>query len=180
MVKTNKTKLQELVGVPEKYKRKEALFRYARSLGVDPHKSINLDAEYCEEKLVLAIYDAEKIYLRNKKRDVTITLGGIGILLVMGLVLNFLPKIMRNAYNEESETQEKTAKNVYQGYDKNGKPMFDENKEPVLYGLMEGEYQQYYDDGSLKYEYSYKQGNLIRKKTYAPNGKLIEDKFYNP
>ena len=81
------------------------------------------------------------------------------------------PKIATSIYNSDSRINPPPAKTM-RAYDAEGKPIV-ENGQTVLFEYMDGVYQEFDDNGNLKYEYLYKKGELLRKTQFDDRGKII-------
>jgi hypothetical protein len=170
-------KLDELLSIVDRQQRKVALIKYAESLGINYAKMQNKSGGYNEEKLAILIFDAQR--RRKKLRLVNYRFYIVNLLIatLTFTLIVFLPKLFRHVFQEENEDLRPSKPPVVQGFDKEGKPLV-ENGQPVLFKMMDGEYQEFDDAGRLKYEFFYDQGTLLQKKEFGPNGEVVAVKDY--
>jgi len=171
-------KLDEILSVPDRFRRASALLHFARSLGVDLGKAKETDGHYNEEKLAVLIYDGLTSKKKVKKSNINFLAWGALVAVGLFLLLGTLPRVLVRLYEAEKDADRRDGRQ-YQGYDVQGNPVMEGGGQPVTYKMMEGVYEDYYDNGRVKYEYEYKDGRLIRKKKYDRNtGRVLFEESY--
>ena len=170
-------KLDVILNIIDKRKRQKALVNQVVSLGANPEEAKTRTGEYNEEKLVLLIYDAQKV----RKSWRVLTLNFTGIWIVIGIVffgfLGNLPKILTKIY-ENDRLMGKESEKLIQAYDKDGKVITQgSDKEPVTYELMEGIYETRDEKGRVIYQYLYDKGDLVRTRKYDKKGNVVFEKI---
>ena len=163
--------LDALLAIADLNKRQSALVQYAKALGLNPRLAAGENGELNEEKLIIMIYDALQEQRTERKKDVNFVGIGIFYLVVMIAIMAVLPRIIK-MFGETKEAELNVESQSYVGVDSKGKPV-EEGKEAAYYKLMDGLYEEYYDDGTLHYEYKYVNGKLVRQKEFNPQGELI-------
>ena len=176
------SKLDELLSISDKEQRLSAMAQYARSLGVNIFEAEDRSGKLIEEKLTLLIYDAQQIHKKARVQNRYFASIGLAFLAIMLVIVSFMPRILNYVYLDSEGSREQKQK-VYQGFDEKGKPVTEnqaQNTQPTLFKLMDGIYEEYYDNGTVKAESHYKNGALILKKEFDETGKLISVQEFNP
>ena len=168
-------KLEELLSIADLKERQSALLNYARFLGIEASQAQDFNGEFEEETLVMAIYDSLKSQKKKSALDKYILLGGACFLISILLLILKLPQILKSAYQGDNKVQ--TGK-LFRGFDEGGKPVVDQKAQPVLFELMDGIYDEYDPKGYIKYQYQYKQGELLMKKEFNPKGEVTKEENY--
>ena len=172
------TKLSELLEIVDRWERQRALVDYAQVLGVNYNQAKNHLGELSEEKLVLMIYDAQARKRTYYSRDLKVLVIVFSVGVVMMFLITLLPRLITGMVEDEKLKQE-ASQPTMQGYDEKGKILRDDNDEPVKFKMMDGEYEEYSDEGWLKYEYVYDRGKMIKRKEYDRSGTLISEKPFD-
>jgi len=170
-------RLNTLLNIPDPRQRIEALIAYARSLGIDPIQAQNSRCQYSEEKLALLIFDATHNIQLDKKRDFYFASGAF-IVAIMFVTLMFLMPRFSRIVTDDSMSVKPPPPKTFKAYDSRGQAVREE-QQPVLFELMEGTYQQLDEEGRLKYEMDYVEGELVRRREYSPDGELIGERTYS-
>ncbi len=168
--------LDQLLNIPDPRQRIEALLQQARTLGINPIQAQNSRGKYSEEKLVLLIFDATHNIRRNQRKNVHFASGVFVVAIVILSLMLLLPRMAQFILSDDLSVQPDPPK-TYKAYDEKGRPVTQE-QQPVLFELMEGTYQQFDDNGRLKYEMDYVAGELVRKREFAPDGSLLKERTY--
>lgn len=170
--------LDNLLIITDPRERELALLDYARVSGVDPLQAKNSLGRYNEEQLVLLIYDALQSKKEKRKKNfiflcsgLLVGLGGITLILVF-------PRWLNIAY-QESRPEIQSTSNVMRAYDRSGKPLMEEGQ-PVLYEPMQGSYIEYDEHGRPKFEYFYKNGQLVARKDFDTKGRVLHETKFLP
>lgn len=175
------SKLDELLSIPNKEQRLSALTEHARSLGINVFEAEDRSGRLIEEKLALLIYDAQKSRKIARGQDKYFVWVGLLTLTVMMAIVSFMPRIINYIYTDIEGKPEQ--KKVYQGFDDKGKSVTEnpaQEVQPVLFKLMDGIYEEYYDDGKIKTELHYKNGALTLKKEFDESGNVTSTQEFNP
>lgn len=171
-------KLDALLSTVDRKERQQALLGYAKSLKIDSAQVRDTVGNINEEKLVILIFDAQKVRSKGKNSNNLFTGAAVAVTAVLIGAIIFLPKWLAHLY-EKSEMTEQNQGKVMQAFDKDGNPVV-ENNQPVLYKLMDGVFRDYYDDGKVKYEYTYKEGELLERKSFDRDGQLLDVQKSSP
>lgn len=171
-------KLDALLSIVERKERQQALLEYAKAFKIDSTQVRDTVGNINEEKLAVLIFDAQKARLTSRNSNSRFTGIALVVTAILMMAIIFLPKWLAEVYEKDEMTAQSQGK-VMQAFDKDGNPVV-ENNQPVLYKLMDGVFHDYYEDGTVKYEYTYKEGQLMERKSYDRNGKLTDMQKSNP
>lgn len=170
-------RLDELLTIIDSEERETALADFARSLGVDPHTARSQYGHFCEERLVLLIYDALKKRQQTRSRNAFLVISGVTASLFGLYLLTLIPKDFFSFFSKTSDSG-LPQNEVMKAYTKDKKPVLDEDGQPELFVPMDGPYVEYDEKGNPTYEYEYQHGRLISKKKLGPRGRVIGIEFY--
>ncbi len=171
-------KIEELLSIIDKRERHTALVAFAKKLGVDCAEARDRDksGEFIEEKLVLLIYDALQQSTVVKKKEVKVLAGVIALAVVISAMVSLGTKMLVQIY-KDAKNNELREEEVVQGYDKAGKPL-KQDGQPVLFKKMSGEFQKFYNNGHLHFDYTYKNGKLLKLIEYSKRGEVIRREYF--
>ncbi len=171
-------KLDELLSIPNEEQRRAALIQYAKFLDVNPYEAVNHDGKLVEEKLVVMIHDGQLSQKKGQKSDRYLMYIAGTVFVVMFVIIIMTPRMMKYFYYDGEDPNKERA---FKGLDQNGNVITEGgDKKPVLFKLMDGIYEEYYPSGAVKTESTYKDGNLLQKKTFDENGKLTGVEHFEP
>jgi len=168
--------LDQLLNIPDPQRRIESLIKYARSLGIDPIQAQNSRGQYNEEKLAILIFDTTHNIRLDKRKNWHFASGAFVFAVTCITLTLMLPRLAQIATDDSMSVKSSPPK-TYKAYDQQGQAVR-QDQQPVLFELMEGTYQQFDADGHLKYEMDYVDGELVRRREYAPDGRLIVDRTF--
>jgi len=171
-------RLDNILTIPDKERRLQELKKCAEDVGVFHALEKQYGDQYSEQQLVIAIYDgymAIKDDSRKSRRFIFYVAAGLAAAVFL---LFFVPKALVNYLKLLQDRQEKLLK-AYKGYDEEGELVKDEQGRPVLFHDMEGYYEEYYNDGTLHYDYLYSEGKVVEKKEYNKKGEVIAHFLYD-
>jgi len=168
--------LDHLLNIPEPSQRISALIAHARSLGIDPIQAQDARGQYSEEKLVIMIFDATHNIRQDEKNNFHFASSAFVVAVIVMALMILMPRFGRMIADPNTSINPDPPK-TFKAYDARGRTVTEE-QQPVLFELMEGTYQQYDKEGRLKYELDYVAGELVRRREYAPDGKLINVRTY--
>lgn len=89
--------LEELLAIPDRKERQQALLEYARTLKVDPQKARKEGGDLSEDRLTVLIYDALQSRKMAKFQVTGLLIGG-ALMLIVGLIMIFLAVQMKTIF----------------------------------------------------------------------------------
>lgn len=168
------TSIEDILTIADRLERQSALAGLARSLGLDQF-SAKLDGDrYNEEKLVLMIFDALQERTRGRRKDVQSIRMGVLIGIFVLLFIFFVSRKEEFIYQDRSELSP-----ARRGLaDSKAKASQMKNSDAASPATLDGIYTENDGNGQLLYEYFYRNGQLIWRKRFDSQGKVVaEDKF---
>jgi len=171
------TKLAELLEIVDRWERQRALVDYAQALGVNYNQAKNHLGELIEEKLVLMIFDAMANKKTYQSKDLKVLVIVLGIGVVVMFMIASVPRLI-TGLAEDEKLKEQARQKSMKCYDEKGQVLMDSNEQPVKFKMMHGEYEEFSEEGWLKYEYVYDNGKMIKRIEYNRAGIQISEKTF--
>lgn len=170
--------IEKILSVSDSDVRRRKLRDAAAELGVLEDLIKRTAGQYDEQQLVVAVFDGMIARQRDKvKNRRFIIFTSVGFAAAIFFVV-FLPRAAVR-YIRFIKAKSENRSKAYKGFDEKGKLVEDEKGQPVLFHDMEGYYDEYYDDGTLRFEYLYSGGKIVEQKEYDRRGQLITHFVYD-
>ena len=174
----NLTRLDEILQIPDRDQRREALEHLGEEIGVFSIRKPAKGGQYNEERLVLAVYDGLIACQKERMKNRQFFIKTFLIFLVVVLLLAIVPKRIVSYFRFLAASNRERLKS-FEGYDEHGELIRDEKGKPVVFQEMSGYYDEYYSDGNLHYTYLYKDGKVVEEVEYDRKGNVIVHLVYD-